>query len=232
MKKPADAKRLFLATKRKNDRGPALMEGLPEQVKPNTRDPLDFDPTPESATAAILYHEAPFMALHGQTVHEPAVGAGHIARVLTRYGFKVRGGDVVDRGWGHPFCLGNYLESDRRGADIHFTNPPYNLINASSGGGAWLLHALKLGTPYIALLLNADWPAARVNGLDRILHDHPPSIEYLCCWKIDFRGGGSPPQRNSWFVWDMNRPAPDPNTWVRKRLYKDPPDPAQRGFDI
>ncbi len=74
---------------------------------------------------------------------------------------------------------------------------------------------------YRALLLSAMWPGARKNGMDRLFRDHPPSVEYLCCWRIDFRGGGSAPMQNSWFVWDENRPALGPDSWERKRLYRE-----------
>lgn len=134
------------------------------------RDPLDFDPTPPSATEAVLREELPHVLRHGRVVWETAARDGH---------------------------------------------------------GRWLSHSFALGLGYTALLLNADWPAARINGMDRLLTEHPPSVEYLCCWKIDFRGGGSPPQRNSWFIWDVNRPAPEGGGWLRKRLYKEGSDLGQ-----
>jgi hypothetical protein len=198
-----------------------LFETLALQNRgPDERDPLDYDPTPPSATEALLAVEGAAIRAHGRRVWEPAVGAGHIARVLVGHGFDVIGNDVVDRGW-PGVDLRDFFTIDQAPAPIHITNPPYNRINARDGGGGWLRHALGLGAGYVALLLNADWPAARINGMDALLHDHPPSIEWLCCWKIDFRGGGSPPQRNSWFVWDTNRPPPRPGLWLRGRLFKD-----------
>lgn len=190
------------------------------------RDPLDFDPTPPSATEAVLREEADHIRAHGNVVWETAVGAGHIANVLAGAGFEVLGNDVVDRGW-DGVELRSFLDYDALRAPVQFTNPPYNLINARDGHGRWLQHSFYLGFRYVAMLLNADWPAARINGMDALLEAHPPSVEYLCCWKIDFRGGGSPPQRNSWFVWDVNRPAPAGGGWLRKRLYKDGVDRRQ-----
>jgi hypothetical protein len=220
------AKPLFTAIKPKHDKRQISLGDFAEAAAPRTRDPLDFDPTPESATRPFISAEYEFIRAHGNTVLETAVGAGHIARVLTEFGFDVLGNDVVDRGW-DGVELRSFFDCISPRAPIQITNPPYNMINASNGHGRWLRHSMDLGFGYVALLLNADWPAARINGFDKLLHDHPPSVEYLCCWKIDFRGGGSPPQRNSWFVWDLNRPAAGPNEWIRKRLYREVSDPMQ-----
>lgn len=220
------SKALFRATKPKSSANQATLADFPKMVPPDTRDPLDYDPTPHEATEAVLAEEKPFILAHGNHVWETAVGGGHIATVLQRHGFQVSGNDVADRGW-PGVELKSFYEFEKPVSDIQFTNPPYCEINARDGSGRWLWHSLSLGIPYIALLLNADWPAARINGMDRLFREHPPSIEYLCCWKIDFRGGGSPPQRNSWFVWDVNRPALGADTWVRKRLFKDVPDKRQ-----
>ncbi|MGH1414852.1 MAG: hypothetical protein ACRBB0_15295 [Pelagimonas sp.] len=219
----ASAKSLFRATKPKTKPHPAqlLMGDLPEQRKPDAgRDPLDYDPTPPDATEAFLAAEADHMRAHGNLIWENAVGAGHMARVFQAHGFDVTGTDLVDRGW-PGVRLGSFYDFGKALAPINVTNPPYCEINARDGHGRWLFHSFDLGLPYIALLLNADWCAARINGMDRIFEENPPSVEYLCCWKIDFRGGGSPPQRNSFFVWDVNRPPSAPNEWRRVRLYRD-----------
>ncbi len=202
-----------------------LME-LPAHAQPDTRDPLDFDPTPPEATEALLAAEGAAIRAHGRTAWEPAVGAGHMARVLAGSGFEVIGSDIVDRGWPGT-VLRSFYDWAEAPAPIQITNPPYGEVNARDGHGRWLRHALGLRPGYLALLLNADWAAARINGFDALFRDHPPSVEWLCCWKIDFRGQGSPPQRNSWFVWDANRPAPGPDCWLRRRLYRGAPDPRQ-----
>ncbi|MDF2140843.1 hypothetical protein [Paenirhodobacter sp. CAU 1674] len=220
------AKPLFQAMRAKRDVRQLGLGDFAAAPSADQRDPLDFDPTPESATRPFIAAEIDFIRAHGELVWETAVGAGHIARVLAEFGFDVLGSDVVDRGW-PDVELRSFLDYAVPRAPVQITNPPYNQINAAHGHGRWLRHALDLGAGYVALLLNADWPAARINGFDQLLHDHPPSIEYLCCWKIDFRGHGAPPQRNSWFVWDGNRPALGPNTWARRRLYREVSDPGQ-----
>lgn len=220
-KRPPSTKSLFRAVKPKPDRGPGMFGDLPDQVKPEARDPLDYDPTPPDATQSFLVAEVDHIRAHGNLICEPAVGNGHMARVFRAWGFQVRAGDIEDRGYDEPFCLGSYYDTDQAPAPIMITNPPYGEVSARDGHGRWLRHALGLGHSYIGMLLNADWCAARINGFDEIFRDHPPSIEYLCCWKIDFRGKGSPPQRNSFFVWDVNRPPVGPNTWLRSRLYRE-----------
>lgn len=220
------AKGLFLATKSKGDPGPKLFDYLPKAAPEHKRDALDYDPTPPDATATFLSREAHSIRAHGDTVWENAVGGGHLAGELVRAGFKVLGSDIVDRGWPGTLVR-SFYEFEAAPARSIVTNPPYCEINARDGHGRWLRHALELGVPYIAFLLNCDWSAARINGLDALFAEHPPTVEYLCCWKIDFRGGGSPPQRNSWFVWDSKRPGIGPNRWLRERLYRDAPDARQ-----
>lgn len=225
----ASAKGLFRATKPKPpvDVRQAALCDLPDQRAPDApRDPLDFDPTPPEATRAFIHVERRWICRHGGPVWEAAVGDGRMARVLRTEGFDVIATDIVDRGWPGTETVSLYDVAEAP-ARVMVTNPPYNEINARDGHGRWLKHAFALRLPYVALLLNADWPAARINGMDALLEAHPPSIEYLCCWKIDFRGGGSPPQRNSWFVWDANRPPPAPGAWLRRRLYKEAGDPQE-----
>ena len=233
MARAASTKSLFRATKPKPDKGDPLFNDLPRHDKPALRDPLDYDPTPEEVTEAFLHAEIDHIRAHGDLVAETALGGGHILRPLVRAGFRVRGFDVVDRNAGQIFCLGSYFDTQDRPAPIEITNPPYNEASAKAHG-RWLHHSFGLGFDYIAMLLSADWSAARINGFDALFHDRPPSVEYLCCWKIDFRGEGSPPQRNSWFVWDVNRPPLGPNEWVRRRLYRDftPAGQADMGFDL
>jgi hypothetical protein len=226
---PRSAKALFRATRPAPVPHPVLAD-LPRFAPADTRDPLDYDPTPPDATLALLAAEGEAIRAHSLAVWEPAVGGGHIARVLAAAGFVVRGSDVVDRGWPGT-VVRSFYEIDGRGwPEVQITNPPYGEISARDGHGRWLRHALSLHPRYLALLLNADWAAARINGFDALFRDCPPSVEYLCCWKIDFRGGGSPPQRNSWFVWDVARPAPGPDAWLRRRLYRDAPDARQEAL--
>lgn len=219
----ASTKGLFLATKRKRAPQPELGEFEIAPKPQPVRDPLDYDPTPADATAAFLAVEGDRMREIGGPVWEPAVGGGHMADELKRDGFEVIGSDIVDRGYPGTIVRPFYAWTSPP-ARIKVTNPPYNEVSARDGHGRWLRHCYEQGIPYVAMLLNWDWIAARMNGMDE-LHDlFPVSRAYVCCWKIDFRGGGSPPQRNGWLVWDFEHTGPT----TLHRLFRDPPDKRQK----
>jgi len=211
------AKPLFQATKPKPKVDPrqSSLASFPKAKKPEAegRDPLDFDPTPPEPTQAFLNVEIDRILAHGFEVWENAVGAGHIARELQSVGLDVVGSDVVDRGWPKT-RLEDFLQTTKAAAPIVITNPPYNLINARDGKGDWLRHTLDLGVTYAAFLLNWDWPLA--DGHADLLQRYPISRAYGLCWKVDFRGGGAPPQRNGWFVWDANHTGPTEFHRLRK----------------
>jgi len=216
------AKSLFRATKPKR-RVAALQgdlaNGWPEErlvLAPDTRDVLDFDPTPRDATASFLAAEAARIREIGGPVWENAVGDGRIARELVDWGFDVIGSDVVDRGWPGT-DVRSFYEFREAPSQVVVTNPPYCEISARDGHGRWLAHLDALGVRYAAVLLNWDWIAARINGMDELHARWPVARAYVCCWKIDFRGGGSPPQRNGWLVWDRDWEGET----VLRRLFRD-----------
>ena len=229
------AKPLFRAIKAKN-RAPAtqgaLMD-LPEATAPQeARRELDFYPTGQpDAIRALLAADGARIAALGGVVWEPAVGDGALAREMQGAGLRVIGSDVEERGWSGTFYL-DFMRVPASPAPAIITNPPYCEINSREGHGRWLRHTLELPEwRYLALLLSWDWPAARQNGLGELLDRHPFTRAYLMRWKLDFTGGGSPPQRNAWFVWDRDdmratdgrRPHPD-FCWLDRR------DNRQRSF--
>lgn len=221
----ASTKSLFRAIKRKKNSGSGMFADLPDQTAPDTRDPLDYDPTPWDATAAFLAAEGDRISEIGGPIWEPAVGGGHMARELAVQGFDVIPSDVVDRG--HPgTIIKSFYDWQEKPADILITNPPYCEISARDGHGRWLKHVEALGVRYAAMLLNWDWIAARINGLDELHARFPVSRAYVCCWKIDFRGGGSPPQRNGWLVWDRDWQGET----VLRRLFREGAQEKQEGL--
>lgn len=230
----ASTKPLFQAIKCKRVEQPVLAEFPKGQKSAPIRDALDYDPTPPDATAAFLAAEGDRLREIGGAIWEPAVGGGHMADELTRHGFDVIGSDVVDRAWPgtivRPFYAwsGAPLAMAMPPAKIKITNPPYSEMTARDGHGRWLRHCRDLKLPYVAMLLNWDWMAARINGMDHLHQIYPVSRAYLCCWKIDFRGGGSPPQRNGWLVWDADWQGET----VLRRLFRHPPDPRQGGLSL
>jgi hypothetical protein len=53
--------------------------------------------------------------------------------------------------------------------------------------------------------------------MDAIDEIYPVSCIYVCCWKIDFRGLGAPPQRNAFLIWDLDHQGET----VLRRLYRE-----------
>lgn len=181
-----------------------------EPVRNDVRRKDDFYPTAQPEATRALLHRDRERLDRCEYVWEPAVGAGHMAREIERHGFRVIGSDTVDRGWPGTIVR-SFFDFPVPYAKTIITNPPYDLINARDGKGAWLRHTLSLPHwTYCALLLSWDWPAARKNGLGALLDESPFSYCYLMRWKLDFTGEGSPPQRNAWFVWDREWSGSEP----------------------
>lgn len=165
------------------------------------REEHDFYPTPPEVTRALLASPEGGAIRGAGVVWEPACGDGAMARELGKAGILVACSDLIDRGCAGAETKDFYEYSEPpRGCGAIVTNPPYCEINARDGKARWLWHCHRLGVPYVALFLNADWAAAK--GLAPVLDEHPISRVYVCRWKVDFTGKGAPPQRNSWFIWD------------------------------
>jgi len=199
------AKALFRAIKAKparDDRQAAIMD-LPEarRRRDDLRREHDFYPTgPQDAVRGLLALDGDVIRACG-SVWEPACGDGAMVRPIRAAGIPCCASDLIDRGCPDSWQA-DYFTCLRSRARAIITNPPFSLINARDGRGRWLRHTLAMtGWDYLALLLSWDWPAARANGLGELLEQNPFSYAYLCRWKIDFTGEGSPPQRNAWFVW-------------------------------
>jgi len=227
----ASAKSLFRAMKAKpqaDDRQGDLMQAQ-ESTRPKTakdkRRSEDFYPTGQpEAIRALLARDGDRIRALG-SVWEPACGDGALVREIRNAGIPCDASDLIDRGCPDSW-LGDFFSIRQSQAPAIITNPPYNLINARDGHGKWLLHTLNMtGWRYCALLLSWDWPAARSNGLGALLDANPFSYCYLMRWKLDFTGEGSPPQRNAWFVWDLDEVRTEPGfRWLDRE------DARQGGF--
>lgn len=204
---PSSAKALFRATKTKPDRGATLPINLHYQRAPvERRRDLDFYATGQTdAIRGLLLADGARIRGLGP-VWEPACGDGAMVREIRAAGIPCCASDIVDRGCPDSWVADYYTCLKSRSPSI-ITNPPYCEINARDGHGRWLRHTLNMpGWRYLALLLSWDWPAARANGLGKLIDEHPFTYCYLMRWKLDFTGQGSPPQRNAWFVWDRDDP--------------------------
>ena len=203
----ASAKSLFRATKAKRpDDQPALMAVEDSRKPQEPRRADDFYPTGQpEAIRALLVCDGIRIRECG-SVWEPACGDGALVREIRSAGIPCIASDLIDRGCPDSAVL-DFFAARESPCRAIITNPPYDLINARDGKGAWLRHTLAMpGWEYLALLLSWDWPAARQNGLGAMLDATPFSWCYLMRWKLDFTGEGSPPQRNAWFVWDRSCP--------------------------
>jgi hypothetical protein len=189
-------KPLFRAMKAKkpNSASQAALMDLPDAHRP------EADTGQPEAIRGLLALDGAAIRACG-AVWEPACGAGDLVHPIRGAGLTCHASDLIDRGCPDS-TTADFFACTGTPARAIITNPPYNLINARDGHGRWLRHSLALtGWDYIALLLSWDWPAARANGLGELLEANPFSYCYLMRWKLDFTGGGSPPQRNAWFVW-------------------------------
>lgn len=216
---------LFRATKPKPDLGaPLPTVELHRQLAPErNRRAEDFYPTgqPEAIRALLARDGARIRPLG--TVWEPACGDGALVRVIRATGLPCIASDLIDRKCPDS-AVANFYDSVQSPASTIITNPPYDQINARDGHGRWLRHTLGLpGWRYLALLLSWDWPAARANGLGKLLDENPFSYCYLMRWKLDFTGEGSPPQRNAWFVWDRDDIRTEPGfRWLDRQDNRQP----------
>lgn len=203
----SDAKALFRATKRKRqDPGPVLLDVEESRAPQKERRKHDFYATLQTdAIRGLMAKDGDIIRALG-AVWEPACGSGDLVRPIREMGIPCSASDLIDRGCPDSWQA-DYFSCLKSRAPSIITNPPYNLINARDGKGAWLRHTLAMpGWRYLALLLSWDWPAARANGLGAMLDANPFSWCYLMRWKLDFTGEGSPPQRNAWFVWSKDDP--------------------------
>lgn len=222
------SKALFRATKAKprvDARQAPMFVDLDEQKRPVVERRVARDHYPTGDLDAILSLLArDWDVISGlANIWECACGKGHMVYPMRKAGLKVCASDIEDYGCEDSWVADFYTCLKSRGTGI-ITNPPYCEVNARDGHGRWLRHTLDMpGWDYLALLLNWDWPAARANGLGELLDERPFTYCYLMRWKLDFTGGGSPPQRNAWFVWRRD----DPRSWVSPDL----PDPGFRVLD-
>lgn len=201
---------LFRATRRKKpkEETPLLMEVAESVAPPEMRRAEDFYPTVDvDPIRSLLSARGDGQRIRALgSIWDCSCGDGVMTREMVAAGIPTQASDLVDRGYPGT-GVRSFFDFTESPAPVIITNPPYDLINARDGHGRWLRHALTMpGWRYMAFLLSWDWPAARANGLGAMLDANPFSYAWLCRWKIDFTGQGSPPQRNAWFVWDRDDP--------------------------
>ena len=167
----------------------------------NEREANDYYATEPKAVEILLEQEhfSPY-------VWECACGEGHISKVLTTAGYKVRNSDIVDRGLIGAEII-DFLKVSKE--DIKFdaprdiiTNPPYKYAKE------FVEKALDISTDStkVAMLLKVTFLEGQARR--KLFEKYPPKIVYVfsgrvkCAKNGDFDGMGSSAVAYAWFVWE------------------------------
>ncbi len=162
----------------------------------NADNPLDFHPTPEHVTEALLARER-FQGL----ILEPASGDGAIIRVFRRAGYTVTGTDIV-KGT-------DFLKTRKPVANI-VTNPPY----ADGMAEKFCRHALKCAKGKVAMLV----PMWFLEGVQR--HDlfsiQPIKAIYIFSRRPTFGAHHvhHAPFGTVWIVWEQGYKGKPRIEWI------------------
>ena len=159
------------------------------------KDSLDFYPTPEWATKALLDAER----FNGK-IWEPAAGNGAMVKVIKEFGYQVHASDIVERNYALD-TVDDFLQSDRQYAQNVVTNPPFNIAEA------FIHKALSIPNLYkCAFLLKLSFLEGRrrANSLYGI---YPPDRVHVFSSRVTmYKDGaeqkGSGTQAYAWFVWE------------------------------
>lgn len=95
------------------------------------REELDFYATPYIATRRLLDKLKEIGVELPHKIEEPAVGMGHIAKILQDYGYEVSAYDVEDRQWPNT-KIQDFLSSTEIDGDAIVTNPPYKCFSSDT----------------------------------------------------------------------------------------------------
>jgi hypothetical protein len=155
----------------------------------------DHYATPRQAVYPLVRH----LALP-KRIWEPACGEGHIASVLTEYGYDVEATNLVDRGYGESGV--DFLAEKKARASCIVTNPPFSLAEE------FIEHALRLGVDLAIFFLSIK-KLAGADRYRRIMGPTPPCLVLCFIERIKFFAGDTPQEDQpgwntedfAWFVW-------------------------------
>lgn len=163
------------------------------------RNPDGYWPTPDECTMALMLflrrHEPDALELARQAgILEPACGDGALVRPLQAMGFRVRGCDLVDRGFGHGGV--DFTTSPAPPERAIITNPPYTRGRPE----AFIRHAATFRRVALTAFL---LPVGFWNGARRlaIYQAWTPAWILPLTWRPDFTGDGNGTMRLAWNVW-------------------------------
>jgi len=147
--------------------------------------------TPPGATIAVLPH----IVHWPNSVWECACGNGAISRELMRVGFGVISTDLRDYGFEGAQQL-DFFSAHEKLADVIVTNPPFNAASE------FIRHAHELGVQRMALLLKADFFAAKKH--EWVFEEWRPCKMLALTWRLDFTGAGAPHTNCMWVLWESH----------------------------
>lgn len=150
--------------------------------KKENRRALDFYPTPDNVTVALLE----FLRLPKSTVWEPACGDYQMANVIKQYGHDVIATDIIH---------GNDFFKTTVEADAIITNPPFSISEP------FIRKAVEEVNVVAMLLKSQYWHAAKRASL---FTEWPPAWILPLTWRPDFMNGergGAPTMDVLWTVW-------------------------------
>ena len=175
------------------------------------REENDYYATPKSATLELLKREKFY-----PTIIEPAVGGGHIAKVLENNGYQVQGYDIIDRGYKNTiikdFMTVN-IEKKKKRFDI-VTNPPYGITEDFV---SYCLNMVPVGTKTAMLL-----PIRFLEGQKRykiINSINPPKschvfVKRIYCYKNGIQTDDSSAVCYGWFIWEKGYTGKTEVDWI------------------
>lgn len=203
-------------------RAPSAIRTRARGGKDPGRQADDFYRTPASCSRALLAVET-----LPHRVWEPACGDGAISRVLEDAGHDVLSTDLVDRGYGEAGrdFLMEHAATDR----AIVTNPPFSLADS------FVLRALDLGAPVVALLMRLAWLEGQARA-ETLWRPHPPSRVWVfsarqTLWRGDQarpEGANGGAVAYGWFVWTRDPIGAPALGWLAPEPDADAA-PARRG---
>lgn len=179
------------------------------------RESHDYYATEPKAVELLLNEET-----FSPYVWECACGGGHLSRVLSKRGYKVKSTDIIDRGYeGTEIC--DFLKVTKEDIKSDFprdiiTNPPYKYARE------FVEHALDIsmdGTK-VAMFLKIQFLEGKVRR--ELFKKYPPKVVYvsssrlLCAKNGEFEntGASSSAVAYAWFVWQKGFSGSPVIKWV------------------
>lgn len=182
----------------------------------------DYYATPPMAVEELLKREE-----FNHYILEPAVGGGHIADVLTKYGHVVQAMDIIDRGY-NGTEVRDFLTTTKD--DLNFspdiiTNPPYAISDL------FVEHALDISmdSVKVAMLLKIQFLETKKRY--DLFKKYPPKKIYVFVNRINCGKNGEFGTESSavcyaWFVWEKGYDGLPQIDWINS----DPIRKAKRLF--